>query len=153
MLSYRITHTKYMYDTSGEGARLLGGRWNAPGVACIYTSLHVSLAILEKLAHAQWPHDMKDLAMGTYEVFAPEEIYTIEEARLKPFWQQDIAYTQWMGRQILEAGYAGFKAPSAIVPSEYNLVLNPHCLGKHTAVLQGAWLFTIDSRLYSKPPG
>ncbi len=37
---------------SGEGARRFGGRWNAPGRPVVYASLHLSLAALETLAHA-----------------------------------------------------------------------------------------------------
>jgi RES domain-containing protein len=34
---------------SGVGARLYGGRWNAPGRRLLYASLHLSLAVLETL--------------------------------------------------------------------------------------------------------
>lgn len=37
---------------SGEGARRYGGRWNTPGRPMAYASLHLSLAALETLAHA-----------------------------------------------------------------------------------------------------
>ncbi|MHB8148190.1 MAG: RES domain-containing protein, partial [Vulcanimicrobiaceae bacterium] len=32
---------------SGEGARLYGGRWNTPGVAALYASSSLALALLE----------------------------------------------------------------------------------------------------------
>lgn len=139
-----------MHDTSGEGARLYGGRWNAPGMAALYTSVHLSLAILEKLAHHQWPQDMLHLALGTYVVHNTGELYMVDPAQLKPNWPQDIPYTQWMGKQIFQAGYAGFLAPSAIVPIEYNLVLHPQRLGKHSVTLEETTPYDIDSRLFKK---
>ena len=45
---------KYRPD-SGKGAALYGGRWNSVGIEVVYTSSHISLAILEILvrqAHA-----------------------------------------------------------------------------------------------------
>jgi RES domain-containing protein len=55
--AYRIVKRKFLRTAfSGEGARLYGGRWNSPGVAVIYTSSVLSLAILEWRCHlSQWP--------------------------------------------------------------------------------------------------
>lgn len=150
MLAYRISHKLYMYDTSGEGARLFGGRWNPKGLPCIYTSLYTSLAILEKVAHAQWPNEMKDLALGTYRLQTEKDIYKVDITRLKTDWIQDISYTQWLGKQIFEAGYTGFLAPSAIVPTEYNLMLHPAKLEASKIILESAQLFAVDNRLFKK---
>lgn len=35
----------------GEGARLLGGRWNSPGRAAVYTASCGALAALEYMVH------------------------------------------------------------------------------------------------------
>ena len=62
MKLFRISRDKYICDLSGEGARLLGGRWNPKGVPVIYTSTHESLAALETLVHspiANLPDDLK----------------------------------------------------------------------------------------------
>lgn len=48
--AYRI-HKSQFAASSGEGARLYGGRWNPPGIEVIYASSHVSLAVLENLVH------------------------------------------------------------------------------------------------------
>jgi len=150
MLAYRISHKLCMHDTSGEGARLFGGRWNPKGLPCIYTSLYTSLAILEKLAHAQWPNEMKDLALGNYRLQEEKDIYKVDITRLKTDWIDDISYTQWLGRQIFEAGYTGFLAPSVIVPTEYNLMLQPAKLEAGKVILENVRLFATDHRLLKK---
>ena len=51
MIVWRLADPRYARDLSGEGSRLMGGRWNAPGHAVLYVSSHLSLAVLETLAH------------------------------------------------------------------------------------------------------
>jgi RES domain-containing protein len=47
----KARHARHAFD--GEGARLYGGRWNAPGLALVYASESVSLAALELLVHLE----------------------------------------------------------------------------------------------------
>ena len=47
-LVYRAHHPGWAFDPeSGEGARMYGGRFNRPGIACLYTSLRLETAWLE----------------------------------------------------------------------------------------------------------
>jgi len=51
VILYRIAKTRHIYDLTGAGARLYGGRWNHKGIGMIYTSETRSLASLEFLVH------------------------------------------------------------------------------------------------------
>ena len=54
MIVWRIATASPVYaadDLSGEGARLTGGRWNSPGMALLYTSSTIALAVLETVVH------------------------------------------------------------------------------------------------------
>ncbi len=54
--AWRIFKKKHRASAfAGEGARRFGGRWNSKGVAIIYTSGTVSLAVLEILVHLETP--------------------------------------------------------------------------------------------------
>lgn len=50
MRVWRLALGRYR-EIDGEGARLYGGRWNSPGTPVVYTSTHISLALLEQLVH------------------------------------------------------------------------------------------------------
>src|SRR6266540_4232279 len=54
-LVYRLVRKKYTKRAdllAGEGAALVGGRWNEKGTRLVYASSHVSLVTLEALVHA-----------------------------------------------------------------------------------------------------
>ena len=53
MIVYRLAAKQYIDDRTGTGAKLFGGRWNPVGLACIYASEYISLALLEKFVHAE----------------------------------------------------------------------------------------------------
>lgn len=137
-----------MNDTTGMGAFKWGGRWNSLGMACLYTSQHISLAILEKLVHAQQIKDMKDVALMTFKILAPEKLYQIDTQKLSRNWQTDFKYSQWLGTQILwHKDFIGFIAPSIIVPTEWNIILKPNLAEKDGLKLVDSSLFEFDERL------
>ena len=133
----------------GEGAFLYGGRWNSPGTRLVYTSRHLSLAILEILVHTG-PDTLPD-GLIKLEISIPEDIR--REARaasdLPARWRQDtIRDTQSVGdRWVAVARSAALLLPSAIVPEEENVLINPrHADAGRIAVLSQAPL-RLDPRL------
>ncbi len=128
MILYRVAKSKYREDLSGRGAYLHGGRWNNTGVFALYTSEHLSLALLEIIAQARRPHIAEEdgfvLSLKLPEDF-PLETHTID--KLPKTWRdpaRDPA-TQLLGNERFEAGVGGLRVPSTILPSEWNVVLNP----------------------------
>lgn len=45
---------------NGEGASIVGGRWNSKGRRMVYTAEHLSLAILEVFVHLNVPTVERD---------------------------------------------------------------------------------------------
>ena len=117
-------------DLSGQGAESTGGRWNRKGVAMLYCSSSIALACLETLVHLSGGHPL------------PLNRYLVRIA---------IPAAMWRGRAMLTADrHVGWDAeppggvsirwgsdwadsgrsaiaevPSAIVPEERNILVNP----------------------------
>lgn len=133
MLVYRIGKLKHSKDLSGEGARLNGGRWNHKLIPCIYTSESRSLALLEYSVNVNLENIPRALTITSIEI-PTQSILTITEKQLPGNWRSiPIATsTKDYGTKLLQSNsYAVIKIPSAIMPSEFNYILNPlHFLHK-----------------------
>ncbi len=128
MKLYRSCSFKYLHDLSGAGARINGGRWNSVGRAALYTSESKSLAILEVLANTPLAILRANFSILTLEItgsFLTDE-YTLSD--LPAGWNAypvPVSVTR-MGDRWLTAGKTLLlKVPSVIVPSEYNVIVNP----------------------------
>ena len=127
MLVFRIVTRKQVATAlTGEGARRYGGRWNFKGAAVVYTAGTGALALLEMLVQDQ-------PLRAEYTVLPVELPPSIEVAhisldRLPKNWPEsgDLEPTRAIGAQWLhEAKTAVLRVPSAVVPSEFNYLLNP----------------------------
>jgi RES domain-containing protein len=114
-------------DLSGLGAFLEGGRWNSEGVHALYTSENPSLALLELLVHL----DPEEIPPGMYlmeiSLSRSARILQMSDADLPDDWREpDNLYLRSLGdRHLREGRYLGLKVPSAVMPSQCNIVLNP----------------------------
>jgi RES domain-containing protein len=150
--AYRIVKRKFVAAAfSGEGARLYGGRWNSAGVAVVYTSGSIALTILEWRAHlTQWPAP----PMVIIEVeFDPSLIWA--PAKLPPNWRQ---YPHPKADATIEDNWiesgrsAILKLPSAIVPTEFNYLLNPAHPDFDKITIGREHIFKADPRLAPLAP-
>jgi RES domain-containing protein len=117
-------HAKQAFN--GEGARLAGGRWNSPGQRAMYLSTTLSLAAMETFVHLG--EDAVRLAYVYFEVEIPAAITVSTLARAPKGWRDEPPTTASMraGDQWLMAGKSALlEVPSAVIPSEMNLILNP----------------------------
>lgn len=138
MIVYRIGKAKYAFNLSGEGARLNGGRWNHKMVSCLYTSASRALAILEYTVNINIDEIPRALTITEIEI-PGNSILNVEVAALPGDWQKFPAPTStknFGSKHLQEARYAAIRIPSAIIPFEYNYLLNPiHHLGSTFKVL------------------
>ena len=142
----------------GEGARRASGRWNPRGVPMVYTSAHLSLAVLEKLVHVDFDTFPADVV--SYEIEVPDDlaVRTLALAALPRGWDAMPApqSTQLLGRAWIEdaTGPGILSVPSVVVPRERNFLLNPsHPDAKRWKVVHRE-PFRLDARLLrgSTPP-
>jgi RES domain-containing protein len=124
---YRIVQAQWTGSAmTGEGARLFGGRWNPPGIPAVYLADSRALAALEIIVNA--PREVLPLAWRIFEVKVPDElIETVKTDDLPPDWRAlpSSPGARLHGERWLKSGALGFKLPSAVIPEEFTLLLNP----------------------------
>ncbi len=125
---YRIVQTRWAATAmSGEGARIAGGRWNPPGLPAVYLAESRALAALEILVHA--PREALRLDWRILTVEVPDDaIESVDAAGLPPAWRllPSSPIARRIGESWLRAGNSpALRLPSAIIPEEYVLLVNP----------------------------
>jgi RES domain-containing protein len=146
---------KRLRDAStGEGARLGGGRWNHIGTPVIYVSESLSLAALETFVHFT-RRDIK-LSRSLYSVYfeIPDslKIEKLSIEKLPHEWRTSppIDSTKAIGTKwVRELSSAVLKVPSAIIPEEYNFVLNPKHKDFDKIKIGEPQIFMFDERMWT----
>ena len=149
MIVWRLARLAYA-KLDGEGARLAGGRWNSRGRAAVYTSSRLSLAALELLVHTDVPLVPPDLV--AFEIDVPDDldIESVEVAELPRDWRQpgDPGCRAIGDRWLAEGRTAVLRVPSAVVPEEWNYIINPGHRAAKTIDVVRRRKFAFDSRLF-----
>ena len=125
MYIYRISNHKYTEHLNGEGAYRVGGRWNSKGVRMVYTSTSIALASLEVLVHTDGLPIPKGMILLTFDV---PDMYIELLDNPPPNWNEipPKGVAKRVGDDFIKAKkILGLKVPSAIIPEEYNVLLNP----------------------------
>lgn len=112
----------------GEGAYLFGGRWNSRGRRMVYTSTTLSLALLEILVHLDPAATVPELVAIPIDVptgdIEASPLKTSIDSRIE--FSHDLRTTRQTGDRWLDGQRCPCLAvPSAIVPLEQNILLNP----------------------------
>jgi len=153
MLAYRIAKWKYLNDLSGQGAKIYGGRWNREGLQALYSSSHLSLAVLELLAN-----QIRKLVDGSYGYIAisiPDSVHvqhlTIND--LSPSWREE-NYNQstvnFGSDWLMSSSSLILSVPSAVLKQEQNYIINPkHVDFKELKIVEQAKL-ELDGRIFDE---
>lgn len=124
MLVYRIVHKRYADSLFASG---MEGRWNSGGKKVLYTAESISLAYLETLAHRKGLGFNKDFRIMVIEVPNNKGIQTVESSDLSKAWRDFRNYSdcQKIGNAWFDADEKlCLKVPSAVVPENWNVVIN-----------------------------
>jgi RES domain-containing protein len=123
---WRLTRRAFAASAlSGEGAARYGNRWNSRGVRVGYASTGRALAVLEMLVHVTRNTVPPDLVFIPIEV--PDELISLlpdlpAEWNLYPYRPGSrTAGDRW----AREGVSAALLVPSAVLPAENNLLINP----------------------------
>ena len=125
---YRFCRKRRANDLSGTGAKLVGGRWNSPGIAMLYTSENRALALAEYWVHVHPSNLPTDVCVVEIEVPDTAPITSIPLSSLPGSWQAGPPLTslrQTGDQWVLKRQSLILKAPSTVMPLESNYILNP----------------------------
>ena len=150
-IAWRLLKTKRVAKAfTGEGARLRGGRWNSPGTTVVYLGESISLSVLEVLVHLEAivPFEAYSLIQVDFD---PSSSTDLDVRKLPPNWASSPvpSATQEIGDAwVASAASMLLRVPSAVVPTESNILLNPaHADLKKLKVGKPA-AFRFDPRLF-----
>ena len=139
---------------TGEGARRSGGRWNPRGIRVAYCASHLSLSALEMLVHVD-PDDAPDDLVALEATVPDEVVERLDVGTLAADWRAVPAPEAL--RDVGEAWVRSARSfallvPSAIVPSEDNVLLNPAHPDAARLTVVAERPFTFDPRLWKVAP-
>lgn len=151
MIVFRICQTKHANSLTSPGFE---ARWNTEGVEMLYTGGSLALSCLENLVHKTgasiWSGDFSQM-----EILIPD-ILSVEEVKLKLLDEKDLNWfkptnflvTQEIGdRWIAFASSPVLKVPSAIIPQEYNYLINCNHPQFAQITIKKVVKFRLDERL------
>lgn len=154
MRVYRLSAPKHAKTSlSGEGARLFGGRWNPRGLAMVYTSEHLSLAVLENLVHLEAAQLRPARTALTIDV-PDREVEVLAPSELPRNWRaaRSQRLLQNLGKAWLtERRSLALKVPSAVIPQEHNVLLNPSHPKHAKLSVEAQEPFSFDPRFFRFP--
>jgi len=149
MIVYHVGKTKYADDLTGEGARINGGRWNTVGIPCIYTSENRALAVLEYSANVALDDIPRSLSITTYQIPDASWMNCLEKD-LPGNWKQAPVPKETMeyGADLLKMNTAlALKISSAVLPQEFNYIINPLHSDMHLVKIIDVTDFIYDVRI------
>jgi RES domain-containing protein len=136
---------------SGTGSRLFGGHWNSKGMAVAYASATLSLAALEYLVHAD-VRLLRELPLVSCEASWPEDldVEVVRAGDLPAAWRNSPAPPALAAlgdAWVRERRTPILLVPSAVVPSENNVLVNPAHPDARRITCASPSAFTYDPRL------
>jgi RES domain-containing protein len=128
MRIFRIALSEYC-DSSGEGARLYGGRWNLPGRPALYGSGSVASCLLERLTiDSELFSSERYVLYSVMELNVPDRlVVTPSFSELPADWDAIPPHraSQEYGSQMLDSRLLCFGVPSVVDTTSMNYVINP----------------------------
>ena len=153
MIVFRLCRNTHPDFLSGIGAERSGGRWNSKGVKMVYTSESRSLCTAELAVHLPLGILPTEYLLVTIEIPRKIKVDVLPEKGLSPDWKlfPHPDSTQRTGNAFVkESRYAVLKVPSAVVPGDFNFLLNPFHPDFHWVKVVKTEKFSFDERLFRR---
>jgi RES domain-containing protein len=151
MRFWRICRRRYAAEAAtGEGAGLVGGRWNSHGVRVVYASTSLALAAVETFVNLEPNLQPTDLVSIEGEIPDALEIGRLDTKRLPAQWYEtrDEALRRFGDEWIRGGETVALLVPSAAIRNEWNVLLNPAHPDFSKIKLQEPRTFVFDARMF-----
>jgi RES domain-containing protein len=133
---------------SGEGARLYGGRWNRQGLRVVYASPSLALAAIETFVHLEpnlRPDDLVSIAAELPDDLAVDRL---DLNSLPRKWHEHESLTAFGYHWIRAGKTVALHVPSAAIPGEWNVLLNPAHSDFQKLKIEKPTRFEFDLRMF-----
>ncbi len=151
MRFWRICRRRYASgSSSGEGARLYGGRWNSRGVRVVYASSSLALAAVETFVNLEPNLRPADLVSIEGDIPDTLAIAQLDPKGLPKAWHstRDESLRRFGDAWITAGETAAMLVPSAAIRGEWNLLLNPAHVDFSKVAFQQPRAFEFDARMF-----
>jgi RES domain-containing protein len=124
---WRLYREQYGPGLDGIGGTFASGRWHRRGQRVVYFGNTAAIVVLERLAHLDPDLLPNDLRLGSFTFDIDVPVRNVADiAQLEEGWTHNEDHTQRLGAEWISEGKGCvLVVPSAILPEESNLVLNP----------------------------
>ncbi|MGP0171299.1 RES family NAD+ phosphorylase [Pseudomonas sp. NCHU5208] len=151
MLAWRIAKASRATDLSGRGAAIEGGRWNDQDIPAVYMGLTPAICCLETFVHADG-EPIVPLKITCFELPSEPSLFLeVSGSSLPAGWANlpaDRPSMEFGSAWLKSNTHLGLIVPSAVLPLERNVVINP----SHPAVKQiqviDVYDFMYDPRMF-----
>lgn len=148
--SWRIVGARYKDDAfSGEGARLLGGRWSSKGTTMVYTAGSLALASIELVVNLPGPKLLGEFYRIPVRI-PPAMILDLPLDELPDDWRSrpvSPSIRSIGDRWVKDSTSAALRVPSVVVPEEHNYLLNPNHPDFENITIGSPIAYRFDPRL------
>lgn len=125
MILWRVSNHATL---DGSGGLSAPGRWHMLGQRIVYCAPNPATALLEVLVHARIDIDDMPVNFRYLEIEVPDNLPIDDEdtGALGQRWQTDLEATRRAGDEWLRSGRTALlRVPSVIVPTTWNVLINP----------------------------
>jgi RES domain-containing protein len=152
MRVWRIAQRKYALDRLCAGSALYGGRWNPVGLPALYCGASIAICALEKFVHVG-SASLPPLVLVAVDIPDHSTVFSPAVNELPSGWDElpTSVSAQALGRQWLERADAlAMRVPSAVLPEESNVILNPRHPDFQHVGLTIIRPFSFDQRMFKQ---
>ncbi|HYD65780.1 RES family NAD+ phosphorylase [Azospirillum sp.] len=151
MRVWRIARRPYA-DLQGIGGEMGDGRWHTRPRRVVYLGSSLALSSLEVLVNLDLPPEFLPRDYVAMEVDLPDDlpVTDVDPAQLPAGWREKAQWPacQGIGNRWLDGrDGALLRAPSAVIPLEHNILLNPAHPDAARARVVATHPFSFDPRV------